>query len=49
MYSVSIIVLYSSLLAEYSPGDLPVANGADEYNDADQVASAVPVHRKDKF
>jgi hypothetical protein len=49
MYSTSLLALYSSMFAKYSPGDLPVANGADEYDDADQVASAVPVHRNDKF
>ncbi len=75
MYSISLLVMYSSLFAKYSPGDrpssyalnlptsavlftackiyspgdLPVANGADEYDDADQVASAVPVHRNGNF
>jgi hypothetical protein len=49
MYSTFLLGLYSSLLAKYSPGDLSVANGADEYDDADQVASAVPVHRNDNF
>ncbi len=49
MYSISVLVLYSSLLGKYSPGDLPIANSADEYDYADQVASAVPVHRKDNF
>jgi hypothetical protein len=52
MHSTFLLALYSSLFAKYakySPGYLPVANGADEYDDADQVASAVPVHRNGNF